>query len=253
MTVMRETGLIVVSTGHRQLFQFSLWTGRLIQKEIKPPCDHYVHLLCVQVAGQEYLAVSCWTCRDIKLMDLYTQKLSFAPLIQCWVITALSGRRVKSMCQGEENRLFVGSDDTVLELDTSTTTFTKVKTINTGSAYSLCYLPDPYRLLVVSDEHGSSYGEVHALSCDDNEVTWRTEKSEDFNPGCLLFVPNNDVLLVADKNRNEIHIVNAFSGTQKQLVTLPDHVEDISGLCWFVHQIVMCSKNRISFLALYPK
>ena len=53
------------------LFLFSLHEGRLIEEEIKSPCDHNsVNLLEVSVAGHEYLALSCHWCQSIKLMDL---------------------------------------------------------------------------------------------------------------------------------------------------------------------------------------
>ena len=128
------------------------------KKEIEPSCKHPVYLLCVQVAGQEYFALSCEECRDINLMNLNKQKGNGVELqmMQCMVITAFDGSKVSCMCHGEENRLFVGSHDAVLELDISTRTFKIVRTISTvylNFCYSLCYVPDPHRLLVVSDEN----------------------------------------------------------------------------------------------------
>ena len=57
MTVMKETGLNILSTGGGSLLQLSPQEGRLVKKEIKHPCAHRVsvHLLCIQVAGSEYL------------------------------------------------------------------------------------------------------------------------------------------------------------------------------------------------------
>ena len=87
MTVMRETGIIVVSTGYFKLFQFSLQEGSLIEKQIERQCKHVCYnLFCVQVAGQEYLAVSCEQCADIKLMNINKQKLSSDYLIRCNVV-----------------------------------------------------------------------------------------------------------------------------------------------------------------------
>ena len=166
MIVMRETGRIVVSTRVGTLHQLSLQEGRLIEQEIQPPCKHgNIHLLCVQVAGREYLALSCWECENIKLMDFnkHTVDSSRSQLMQYKAITAFSGEIVWRMCQGEENRLFVQSVAGVLELNTSTTTFIKLRTISTGVSrplYVLCYVPDPHRLLVVGDEN-----EVRAASC----------------------------------------------------------------------------------------
>ena len=174
MTVMRETGLIVVSAERGSLFQLSLQEGRLIGKEIRHPCKHRLYLLYVQVAGREYLALSCMDCRDIKLMDLNKQEEdnSKLPLMQYHIITAFSGLRVDRMCHGEENRIFVNvSDDNLLELDASTTTLTGTFVVYSAGSLTprqtslemflscerrsfnlegLCYVPEPHRLIVVS-------------------------------------------------------------------------------------------------------
>ena len=145
MTVMRETRLIVVSTWEGSLFQLSLQEGHFIEKEIKRPCEHGVpvYLLCVQVEGSEYLALSCEWCETIKLMNLNKQKRSSSEsrLMQYKVITALSGEKVSRMCHGEKNRLFVLLLNDVLELDTSTTPFKKVNIGSTCSRlpYQICY------------------------------------------------------------------------------------------------------------------
>ena len=196
MTVMRETGLIIVSTdvflSNGTLHQLSLQEGRLIEKQIQLPCEHSVDLLCVQLAGREYLALSCVVCENIKLMDLNKQKgnSSESQLIQYEVIRAFSGAQVYRMCHGGENRLFVRLRyGDVLELDTSATTFTKVRTINTGHYISLCYVPEPHRLLVVNDRI-----RVRTVSCDGNRIVWATGYTG--CAGALLYLPSHEVILV---------------------------------------------------------
>ena len=254
---MRETGLVVLSTLRGTLHQLSLQEGRLIKKEIKHPCKHgvpAVYLMCVQVAGREYLALSCKMCRNIKLMNLNKQKEngSKSKLLQYEVITALCGENVYDMCQGEENRLFVQSGHfDVLELDTSTTTFTKLKTIYIGSTvalYGLCYVPDPHRLLVVC-----FLGEVRAVSCDDNTVVWRAKKDKDLKPGRLLYIPSHNAILVADWRKNEVVVLNSGPGSQIQSITLPHNVYEIRGLCLFNDQIIVASGvygRHISYFSL---
>ena len=152
---MKDTGRIVVSAdGHSflsffrlsmSLFLFTLHEGSLIEEEIKSPCNHNgVNLLGVSVVGHEYLALSCHWCQNIKLLDLNKhvqltkgngkgQSSCELKKIQNEVITAFSGEYVYRMIQGEQNRLFVEiGNGKVLELDTSTTTFTTVRSINTG-------------------------------------------------------------------------------------------------------------------------
>ena len=170
--------------------------------------------------------------------------------IQYEVITAFSGE-VSRMCQGEENRLFVqSSGDNVLELDTSTTTFTKVRTINTGAGFSLCYVPDPHRLFVVSD---GNRDEVRVVSCDDDTVEWRVKKDDDLNPGHLLYIPSHDAILVEDWKKNRVVVFNSGTGSQIQSITLPDNVHKIGGMCLFNDQIIVASEGdggRISYFSL---
>ena len=256
MTVMRETGLIVVSTVDRTLHQLSLQEGHLNQKQIKRSCGHGGgFLLCVQVAGCEYLALSCDQCRDIKLMNPKRKKgllrqFGSGSSIQYEVITAFSVAQVGRMCQGEENRMFVQSRDVVLELDTSTTAFTKLKTIHTGGCFSLCYVPDLQRLLVVSDGHAD---EVRSVSCDDNTVLWWVKKDDNLDPGPLLYIPGHDAILVADLGVNRVVVLTPGTGSQIQSITLPHNVHGIVGMCLFNHQIIVVSEGdgrRISYFSL---
>ena len=264
---MKETGLIVVSTMDGSLYQISLQEGRFIGKEIEHPCEHGwgVYLLCVQVAGREYLALSCDECKDIKLMVIPKRKKGIlrqfgsGSSIQYEVITAFSGEMVSSMCHGEENRLFVKLfSDAVLELDTSTTTFTKVRTINTGPGFSLCYVPNPYRLLVVSDD---GTDEVRAMSCDNNTVVWRVKKDNHLDPGHSLYIPSHNAILVVDWMKilvvdwmkNRVVVLNATTGLQQQSITLPHNVSKIRGMCLFNDQIIVASEGdggRISYFSL---
>ena len=136
---MKETGLIVVyANGLDQgVFQLSLQDNCLAEKVIKPPCEHDVCLLNVEVSGWEYLALSCSQCRNISLMNI--SKLVAGMVLPFRSIpygftTAFNGEGVSSMCQGEQGRLFVKiGKNKVLELDTSATTFTRVNTIQTGN------------------------------------------------------------------------------------------------------------------------
>ena len=143
-------------------------------------------------------------------MDLNKQRgnSSESKLLQYEVITAFSGGMVHRMCHGEENRMFVQSGSAVLELDTSTTTFIKVRTINTSSkallcVYSLCYVPDPHRLIVVGDEN-----EVRAASCVDKKVMWKTK----LKPRCFLYAPSHDVILLCDRSNNKVVCLDPGSG-----------------------------------------
>ena len=258
MTVMRETGLIVMSAEGGYLFQLLLQEGRLIEKQIKCPCQHkylylLIYILCVQVAGQEYLALSCSKCRNIKLMNLNKQKVnsSESKLLQYEVITAFSGEMVQRICHGEENRLFVRSSADVMELDTSTTTFTKVRTINIsglgiGFYNYLCYVPHPHRLLVTT---GNGDNEVCAVSCDDSKKAWRVE-SEELYAGNLAYTPTHESIIVTDGFRNQIVIFSPSNGSRWQSIQLPNNVYEIQGLCVYNHQLIVCSIFGITYFSL---
>ena len=247
MTVMRETGLIVMSTAGGSLYQLSLQKGHLIEKQMKRLCEHdYLYLLCVQVVGREYLTLSCGLCGNIKLMNLnkQTENNSEPKLIQYDVITAFSDEKVGRMCHGEENRLFVESCAVILELDTSTTPFKKVKTINIDAEiYDLSYVPDPHRLLVVS-----LFKDLCAVSCDDKFI-WRAN-SNDLHAAELVYMPTLESIIVADRSRNRVVILSPVNGSWLETIRLPDHVRNIRCLCVYNHQIVARSEGCISYFSL---
>ena len=252
MTVMRKTGLIVVSSWRGSLHQFSLEQGRLIEKQIKSPCEHdCLCLLCIQVTRREYLALSCAACKNIKLMKLNKQKgdssnpFSSTSQIKYKVITAFSGKRLFHMCLGEENRMFVQSyRQAVLELDTSTTTFAYLKTINNGWGYSLCYVPDPHQLLAVSDAD-----EVRADSCDVSKTSWSVKFGDGFSGGYLLYTPILESIFIADRYGNRVVSFSLNDRSRLQSIKLPDYVRNIKGLCVYDHQIIVCSEGRISYFS----
>ena len=253
MTVMKETGLIVVSTPGGTLHQLSLQEGRLIGKEIKRLCEHHLYLLCVQVARREYLALSCEECKDIKLMNLNKQNEEGpkSHLLQHDVIRALSGESFSRMCHGEKNRLFVRSSFVVLELDTSSTTFKKVKTIGSGSSnYSLgmCYVPDPYRLLVVGVSEGAC-----AMFCSDNKTSWIVEMYQGLR--IILYTPTHKAILVAHSSKQSLTFLNPGNGAQLQFIRLSDYdiyMHEIQCISFFNDRIIVASKGdrgRISYFS----
>ena len=98
----------------------------LDKKKIKLTCD-YVHMftlyfLFVQILWREYLVISCSACRDIKLVNLETLDIS----------TAFSDDQpLGKICRGW-HKLFVEVPSGFLELDYSSTKFTKIREIKSG-------------------------------------------------------------------------------------------------------------------------
>ena len=158
------------------------------------------------------------------------------------------------MCQGEENRLFVQLRDHVLELDTSTTTFTKVRTIRVPDSlniYSLCYVPDPYQLLVVRDDDN-----ISAVSCDDDKGVWRLEQiDEALDPvRLLIYVSSHNAILAAEWSKNRIVVLHPGNGIQVKTISLPDNVHKVGKMCLFNNQIIVAGKKgevyAISYFSL---
>ena len=168
------------------------------------------------------------------------RRFSSGPEIKYDVISAFSGEVFSRMCLGEEKRIFVQSNNyTVLELDISNTTFTNLKTFNTiypGYCYGLSYVPDPHRLLVVSDRH-----EVRAVSCDDDTLVWRVQKDDDLDPSRLLYIPNLETILLADLMKNRIVVLNSRTGLEIQSISLPHYVCEIQAMCLFNDQVIVAS------------
>ena len=137
---MRDTGQVVVSGMRdrtRSLFLYSpQWSGALKERRMDTPCGHSVDdLLCLQIGGQEYLAVACWVGKDIKLTSMKKTD---------WATVAFRGEKFDKMCKGTNNRMFVSvgsSEGRVLELNCSKTTFELVQALSLGlEADGLCYV-----------------------------------------------------------------------------------------------------------------
>ena len=107
--------------------------------------------------------------------------------------------------------------------------------------HNLCYVPDPYRLVVVSDEN-----EVRAMSCDANTVVWICE----LKLGCLFYAPSHGVILVNDMSENKVVCLYRGNGSQMQDISLPEEVPKIRAMCLVNGQIIVASEDHISYHSL---
>ena len=115
-TVMQGTGQVVVMDGATlSLTIFTVMGEELIEREIQSPCKHVgVRLLSLVTEEREKLVISCYECKDIKLVQLNTAEVT---------TTFSSESNLGLMCHGDKGRLFVKSDKSVLELDCSNVPF----------------------------------------------------------------------------------------------------------------------------------
>ena len=245
-TVMREKGKVVVSgirDGVRSLFVFSpQFGGALRERRLQTPCGHSVDdLLCLQIAGQEYLAVACWECKDIKLI-IIGEKVKEVP------ISAFSGEKVEKMCKEEKNRLFVSvtsSEGRILELDCSSTDFKEVRILSTGlDPHSLCYVSPRNLLFVCGYDHKST----KVTRCNDTAKNWAFKKEYDgkmINPRGFVYLRRHDRLLVADGVNSRVLVFNPSNGDYELTIDMTDpkigrsNVGSIRRMLLYNGQIIM--------------
>ena len=176
-----------------------------------------ISLLPMEVKGQEFLAVACYECRNIKIVER-KGLLNFIWPRQARVVYK---GVVHKMCPGEPNKIFVKTDgDTVLELDTSGQVtddrwegFSKVRKIKIGFdiVLGMCYLTSPESLLVLS-----SPVRIWAVSCDTNKIKWQIEGvmfGKKICPHSLLLLSESNLVLVADGNSSRILVLDPKDGS----------------------------------------
>ena len=178
------------------------------------PCKHITLLHCTEVEGQEFFVQSCGECLNIKLIDPTSDN---EPTI------AIEGETFGRMCDGEKNRLFVKiKDNGVLELDSSSKKFSKLRTINIGieNYAPFCYIPNPYKLIVAI-----SNNKVEATSCDDGKTAWEIDGivlGRKIYPEGLLFLSSHGTLLLSGGVRGRILALNPNNGSHLQTIEPSD-------------------------------
>ena len=229
-TVMKQSGYIVVSgqRGSKDLWTiilFSLqkgaggWSLKQEKQQWESPCKHPVCLLGLQILWREYLAISCSTCEDIKLMDLNST-------LEETVV--FSGRKVSRMCKGW-HKLYVLVDQTtqVLELDCSTTSFTLLRSIELGDKKDdptgFCYIPYPIKLIVVCGSNSYMNG-IKGMHHESGETIWFNDGVDDrrITRSALLHLPNHRALLVADRINKRVFLLDPGTGSHLQTISLRD-------------------------------
>ena len=214
--------------------------GRWRRLRMDPPCQHdfliiYYKLITVVQNGKELVAVLCEKCIDIKLVDMETEQVTS-------VIKSPVGDLIY-ICPGPDSGLFVIiRPGNILQLNSSfsvTKTFDLHSFFNEANPYwwlyhfaYMCHLPAPHNTLVVNK--GS---ELRAVSLKDGGQVW-SWKCEGFEPDCLLFYPQQDVLLVSAWLKPEVHVLNPSDGSTLQTIEIPN-IHLINTMCLCNDQIVM--------------
>ena len=177
----------------------------MCDRRIKLPCVHYLptKVLCLEAAGQEYLALHCNHCKDIKLLDVETVTLA----------VPVTGS-ICRMCKGDKNRLFVETEGgTITELDCLTQPFTKVKTRETGLGRLACFVPCPQRLVFLKESWFQR--RIQAASMDGN-ILWTVEY--DVPIGSVTYVDGHG-LVIGDYGK--LIVLHPEDGSHLQTIDLP--------------------------------
>ena len=204
---------------------------------IDRPCQHdtplrYYRLVTVVQNGKELLAVLCDVCRDIKLVDMETKQVTSvfkSPL-----------DKLISMCSGLDGGLFVADHPgNILQLNSS---FSITNMFDLGSFFNwpllwlyhvtyMCHLPAPHNILVVNN--GTKLG---AVSLQGGHQVW-SQKCEGFGPYCFLFCPQEDVLLVSELGKPEVHVLNPSDSSILQTIKIPN--------IYFIHAMCLCNDQIV--------
>ena len=208
---------------------------------VKALCTHAAQPLALTIKGKEHLALSCEVCKDIKLASplSLSNEITLNPLKD-----HTFSKKVKRMCQGEENILYVeyiGTDE-IIELDCSKTPFTETGRIKTGTKHlnGLCFVPSPQKMLIISDNQNKIVQAVpldstnNSESNDNIKIVWKlkgTVHGKKIYPrGWSTHGDRSSELkkiLVADGERSRVLVLDPATGAHLQTIgpsedTLPD-------------------------------
>ena len=227
----------------RSLYTYQL-DGMVEETQVAALCQHgtFIYgLITVVRNGKELVAVLCKYCKDIKLVDMETKEVT--PVFKSPVGSLIY------MYPGPDGGLFVVvKTGNILQLNSS---FSVTKTFDFSSFFNesflywwfshftpVCYLPAPHNTLVVNNT-----SELRAVSLQDGRQVWWSQKCEGFKPHCLLFLPQQDVLLVSAWFKPEVHVLNPSDGSTLQTIEIPD-IYRIYTMCLCNDQIVMIQYEK---------
>ena len=224
---MKTTGEIVFVHSSRREHSLNLLTlqqdGSRDEKKIshKFYSGFSFELLIFQILWREYLAISCMYCKHIKLVDLESME----------VTTAFDDRQTKGKMCKRWHKLFVKSYDSFLELDSSSTKFTKMRQMETGKdgitdPDDFCYIPSPHNMIVavkVSPLGGSA---IHVASLDEPyQTVWqycnKKENGMIITPSGVLYSSRHDALFMADRKNKTVWVLNPSTGKVLQSLGIP--------------------------------
>ena len=230
------------------------------KKRIMWPCNYHhkyiLNFLFMQILWREYLVISCSSCRDIKLVNLVTLDIS----------TAFSDDQpLGKVCKGW-HKLYVEVPSGYLELDCSSTKFTKIRQIKSGKGgytylRDLWHIPSPHNMIMVFKIlHGNSLpgGAIHTTYLGElSKTIWHLcDKHVDgksITPRSVVYSSRHNVLLVVDKINQTVWVLNPSTGNVLQNIDVPelDH-HDKDNVKGYLRgsQLVIVSDSKIHYFSI---
>ena len=203
-------------------------------------------MLSIQILWREYLAISCRECRDIKLVDLETKEITKA---------YKDGQPFGKMCRGW-HKICVRLEQGYLQLDCSSTKFTKMRYTETGndgfiSGYDLCYVPPPLNTIVTIGGGG-----IRATSLDEqpNETVRHLFKKEMdgkiIKPNLVTYSSRLDAVLVMDGKNKTVWVINPGSMEILQNIDVSEITFPMNAFIWG-SQFIIVSKDLPARFKIY--
>ncbi len=186
--------------------------GKYNYKDFPATCEHVnvTEILGIKVGTKELLAVSCYKCQTITLLNIETGTKS--------LVFKDHEHFLGMMCQGEEGEMFVVGHNklvsNILHLDCSTAAFKLLQVIPTENdeCSALTYIPR-HRLVAVT--YTLNRGGIEAVSVDSRKTMW---KANGKSANSLVYSAELNVLIAADTLM--IKILRAPDGTLAQVLPL---------------------------------
>ena len=215
--------------------------GQLVETRMDTPCQHHAfssfyNLITVVQNGKELLALYCRLCKDVKLVDMETKQVT--PVFKFPPTDTPCG-----ICLGPDGDLFVASlEGHIQQFDSSfrvTNTF-DLSSFVSGLGYCfppICYLPAPHNTLVVYNLF-----ELRAVSLRDGHQVW-SQPSIGFKHYCLLYSPQQDVLLISVLLKPQVRVLNPSDGVILQTIEIPN-IHSIYTMCLCNDQIIMVQQSE---------
>ncbi len=217
------------------LFLYKLDGTRLTKvREVQQTCEHAYctpELVGMIVGGDEMVAVSCWACGDVKLVNMENGQTHVAYKAQ--------NLQADFMCVGDPGVMWLSClDGSVRELKCSSKTFFDTgKQVSTEECQFMLYLPAPHNSLVLSH-----YGWVESIACDTGQRRWRVENlgRTEHRPGGIVFHPAHQLLVVSNPEVNAILLLDPETGS-----TLHQYLSVTWGNVW---DIRLCNQLMLFLL-----